>query len=359
MNILQINTELKWSGGEGQTFSLVRGLIKRGHRITLVAQPQSIIGKRVRTLGIPVVEIWMRNHLDINAIFKLHRLMKHKHFDIIHLHTSRAHALGAIAARFLKTKVVVTRRMDFPVKKNFLNKLLYQRWTDEIIVISRKIEKILIDMGIDPNKIVYIPSGVDLKRFTPEIRGEKIRNEFNIDSFLIGTVAALVERKGLSYFIEAARDVSKKSPTTRFIIVGDGSLKEKLKRYSEKLGMEERIIFAGFREDIPELIASLDVFVLSSLQEGLGVSILEAEACGKPVVASNVGGIPDCCIDGITGFLIPPRDSKALTKVIITLLQDKEKRTKMGKAGRRLVEKKFSMESMIRENEKIYFEIMK
>jgi glycosyltransferase involved in cell wall biosynthesis len=171
---------------------------------------------------------------------------------------------------------------------------------------------------------------------------------------LVGNVAALVPHKGQRHLIEAAIPVMKQVPDARFIIAGEGELRPALERQIKEHHLEKHVLLAGFRPDVLSLHKAFDIFVMSSVTEGLGTSLLDAMLCSKPVVATAVGGIPEVVVDGETGFLVPPRDHEAMARAIVRLLEDEGLRKKMGDAGRARACERFSAERMVRDTLRVY-----
>jgi glycosyltransferase involved in cell wall biosynthesis len=221
----------------------------------------------------------------------------------------------------------------------------------------------LLAMKVPDRKIHYIPFGIDLEKFAPQNEYKnKIREEFNIppDCFLVGAVGRIHPWKGHRYLVEAAEIITRNEPRIRFLIVGDAafeghrSFQIELTRLVNKLNLQDKIIFTGSRKDIPAIMNALDLFVLPSLKEPFGLVFLEAQACGKPVIATRVGGIPEAIKDGETGILVKAGDGEALAAAIIHLMSEPATRQRMGVEGRKRVEENFSVQSMVRNTEKLY-----
>ena len=353
MKIVHINTALSWSGGEAQTYHLIKGLEDRAIANTLVAQPNSALAVRAKKEGITVVEVFMRGEWDIVAVLKLKRILKRIKPDVLHLHTSHAHTLGLLAGKLAKVeKIISTRRMDFPIS-GYFSRLKYNK-VDKIVAISEIVKKILIKGGIKKERVSLIYDAVNCSTVT---RKGALRKELDVvgpNSLLLGTVAALVKRKGHKYLFEAMVKVKKQFPQLKLLVVGEGPLEQKLRKLAEKLGLENEIIFLGFRKDIPEVLSTLDIFLLVSTKEGLGVSLLEAGSYGLPIVATNVGGIPEIVKDGVTGLLVPPKDSQTLAEKIIYLLTHRNEAQKMGENAKAWVEKNFSVDKIVNSYVSLY-----
>jgi glycosyltransferase involved in cell wall biosynthesis len=350
LKILHVDPEVAWGGGEVQVSGLIQHLSLRGHANHLVCHPEGLLWKWALGTGIPAFPCRMRNEVDLRPVFSLKRLIDRHPYDVIHFHTKRAHALSAWLCWFAPQVMrVVTRRMDYPLKKNWYNRFLYNRCVDGVVAISRKIMDLLVEGGVDRRKIVLIPSGVDLNRFRPASESGVGR-----DPLTVGTVAALEKRKGHRFLLLAAAELKERNAPMRFVFSGDGPERGPLEKLVIELGLQEEVTFLGFVGDIPRFLETIDLFVLPSLYEGLGVSVLEAMASGKPVVASRVGGLPDLVEDGVTGLLVPPSDSRGLAEGLLRLASDRRVLAEMGRRGRERAERQFSMEAMAGKNEDYY-----
>jgi glycosyltransferase involved in cell wall biosynthesis len=291
----------------------------------------------------------MRGEADFWAAYRLSRAMKHHDCLLVHFHDAHAVALGAAAARRAHVPLrFITRRVDFPVKANRFSQRKYTQDVDGIIAISEGVRKVLIDSGIPSLLITVIPSGIDFSPFREVTSRDFLRREFSFapDDYLVGIVAALEDHKGHTYLIQASKILKEQAPKIKFIVVGTGSLRIELDRQVRDLGVEDIVFFLGFREDVPRILASLDLFVLSSHLEGLGTSLLDAMASRLPVVATKTGGIPEVVINLQTGLLVPPRDPEALAQSILTLYRDRALAARLASRGFELVNQKFSAEGM-------------
>lgn len=308
---------------------------------------------------------------DLTAVKKLSHMIKEENVDIVHSHQPRVDFLGAIASKITKTPMVITRHL--PISDSyigqgkikiyqFVDSLMTMRLADKICAVSKEIAVDLIDKeDVPKDKIVVVYNGIDCDKFREKLLEGVIRKEFNLNREipLVGIIARLNRQKSHQYFLEAAFEVLKKIPETKFLIVGDGPLRKDHEKLAIKLGIESKVIFTGYRTDIAQIISELDIVVLSSLAEGLPVVILEAMAMGKPVVSFKVGGVSEVIEDGNTGILAEPKDTMALAKGIVMILKDKEKADKMGRLGEETIKKTFSLETMIKKYEEIYYSLYK
>jgi len=247
--------------------------------------------------------------------------------------------------------------VDRRIRNNFLSRAKYAR-CDRLIAISEKIRCNLLDDGIDGRRVVRIYSGIDLAKFEEAAPGPDIRAEYRIPGgvSLVGTVAAMTREKGLRTFLDAAAEVIGERPDTYFVLVGSGPQDRELRGLAAKLGIEDRVVFAGHRPDAERLIASFDLFVLPSLSEGLGSSVLDAMAAGVPVAASCTGGVPEMIEDRKSGMLFEPGSSASLSRCIVRVLGDDGLRAMLVSGARERV-KAFDIEKCAAEIAQVYREV--
>jgi len=336
IRVLHIDSARTWRGGQQQVLYLAERLTDY-HNI-VVCPPQSPLTEKAKAAGIEVLPVRMRGEWDILAVHKLRRIIKENSIKIVHVHSPHAHALGLLAGKSAgNCKVVLSRRVDFPIRKNILSRLKYFN-IDRIIAISEGVKRALMADGLAEEKIDVIYSGADIVRFQ-NVKGDYLISELGLDknSWRVGNVAALAWHKDHKTLIEAARIVVNEFPKATFLITGEGPLRREIEILIKKLSLDENVKLLGFRQDIPEILSLLDLFVLSSSWEGLGTSLLDALASRLPVVATNVGGIPEIIKHGLNGILVAPEDPDALAQAIIHLLKNRDKARQMGEEGFRIV----------------------
>ena len=349
MSLFQIDAGKGWRGGQRQSLLLCRLLLQQNFSCYLVAQPRSPLALKAQEEGIPVILLRMRGEADFWAAARLALILKRRQCQLIHYHDAHAVMLGALASRMAQVPLrVLTRRVDFALNENPLSRWKYQKNIDAFIAVSTGVREVLVKGGIDPQKIYVVPDGIDFTPYEENKEKGALRRELNFTSadYVVGIVAHLADHKGHKYLIEAVRLLKEKLPQVRLIVVGEGPLKLELSRQVKDFHLEDVVFFLGFREDIPRILASLDLFVLSSHMEGLGSSLLEAMASRLPVVATQVGGIPDVVIHQETGLLVPPKNPAALAEAILEMYNHREKAQKMGQRGYEVVHEKFSAEAM-------------
>jgi glycosyltransferase involved in cell wall biosynthesis len=332
MRVLHVDPERGWGGGEVQVLLLARALARRGVASTLAADPRGALTRAAAAAGVPVAPLAIANHLDLRAALALRRLAAG--YDVIHFHTARAHAM-APACRRAGVRLVVTRRMDYVPAGGPYARFLYNRAVDGVIAISEGVRTALVAAGVRPERVRVVPSAVDPERVTagPGAR-EAVRRAWGVapDAVAVVVLGALVRRKGHAVLLAAAARLGD-AAAVRWVFCGAGEERTALEAAAAPLG--DRVVFAGFRDDVGACLAAADVVALPSLQEGLGVAALEAMAAGRPVVASRVGGLAEAVADGETGLLVPPGDAAALATALGRLVAEPALRERLGAAGRR------------------------
>jgi glycosyltransferase involved in cell wall biosynthesis len=303
---------------------------------------------------------------DVAAFFNIFSILKKGKFDIVHTHTAKAGALGRVAAKMAGVRKVIysLHGHDFYGYFGYLGsraviwaEKIASLFCDKVHALTELEKKDLILFNICPeSKIEVIYSGVDLDLLKPS---QQILDNFKQGpskdkTYQVGMVGRLEPVKGPQYFIDAAEIVLKQKSNVKFMVVGDGVLKDALQKRVRDSGLAEKIIFTGWREDVNSILFTLDILVLPSLNEAVGRSALEAQGLGVPVVAANVGGLPEVVKDGVTGFLVEPKDPAALADAILKLLNDDNKRSQLGQAARGWVDGKFSDRVMVEKFEELY-----
>jgi len=309
---------------------------------------------------------------DIMAFIQLYHFIKKRRFDIVHTHTSKAGILGRFAARCAGVPVVIHTPHGH-VFYGYFSKALTTvfiwverttaRITDKIITLTDRGKEEHLEFKIGPtDKFVRIYSGIDL---SPKLKSSDLKHqlkkqwEINGGNFIFGCVGRLDPIKGTTYLIDAMAQVVKKHPKTRLLLVGDGSQKEKLQEQCRALGLLDLVKFTGFQKDPASFIEIMDVFVLASLNEGMGRVILEAMVYGKPIIATKVGGVPELVHEGKNGLLVPPQNADALSAAMIKLVEHQELREEMSKQSKTIVGAQFDLDKMVKDIEGLYNQLLK
>jgi glycosyltransferase involved in cell wall biosynthesis len=355
LKILHVDPEKSWGGGEAQVLGLLSYLSEKGHTNHLLTHPHGKLYERCEKINVRALPLVVRNDIDVTSIPAVRRLIRRERYDVVHFHTKRAHALSLWLPRGpTRPKYVVTRRMDYPEGRNWYQQCLYNRRVDAVIAISQTIADGLIAAGVERKNIRVIHSGIDPSRFDFAAGSHRERPDVPV----IGTAAVLEERKGHRHLLAAARLLKDQGHRFKLALAGDGSLRSRLETMIQSLDLSEEATLVGFVSDMPKFLAELDIFVLPSLNEGLGVAALEAMAAGKPVVASRVGGLAEVVVDSQSGFLVPPAEPESLAGAIAKLLTDEGLRREFGRGGAARVRRCFALERMAMKNEDCYYELV-
>ncbi len=339
--------------------SLVKGLKIRGLEVVALCNFGEGDMEDLRETGIDLIPFPLEGELnpakDLAAIAKVVDIIRNKDIDVVHCHGFKAGFIGRIAGWITGRPCLYTVHNFLPssagrIKKNVaigLEKILAKK-THAIITVSRALQSYERKMlNIPENKIKVIYNGIDL----PKLQEKQldIRKEWGISSndILVGTVARLIPSKGIDFLIRAVPKVLEKHSNVKFMIVGDGPEDGKLKKLAKEINCENYIIFTGYIEYVWYCYRAFDIFVLPSLSEGLGIAVLEAMVSGKPVIASNTGGIPEIIEHGVNGYLVEPGDSWQIAEAILKLLSSPEERKRYGEAGYQTVVEKFDNNIMV------------
>jgi glycosyltransferase involved in cell wall biosynthesis len=354
---LHIDTARTWRGGQNQVLLTVLGLRALGHRSMLVAHAAGELRQRAQE-GLELIPLAPKTEMDLNAAWRLSRLIKQLNPDVLHAHDPHGVAMAALAlsmsTQLAKPPLVAARRVDFHMKNNALSRWKY-RQVDCFICASDAIRRMVVADGVPPARAVTVYEGIDLGH-VDAAPPANLHAELWLphQAPIVGNVAALVPHKGQRHLIEAAAMVVTKVPDARFVIAGEGELRPALERQIKDHRLEKHVFLTGFRPDILSIHKGFDIFVMSSVTEGLGTSLLDAMACGKPIVATTAGGMPEVVVDGRTGLLVPPRDHEAMADAIVRLLRDASTREEMAAAGLARVRARFSAERMVQDTLEVY-----
>jgi L-malate glycosyltransferase len=355
---LHVDTARTWRGGQNQVLLTVNGLRAIGQRATLVAHPDGELRRRVAE-GLDLIPLAPRTEMDLSAAWKFSRLIKRLNPDVIHAHDPHGVAMASFALSLGGSTasgpaLIASRRVDFHLKGNSLSRWKH-RQVDCFIAASEAIRQILLHDGVEADRAVTVHEGIDVEHVVAA-DPVNVHETFWLphQAPVVGNVAALVPHKGQRYLIEAAHLVVQEIPDARFVILGEGELREQLERQVHDHHLEKHVLLPGFRTDVLGCIKGFDLFVMSSVTEGLGTSLLDAMACSRPIVATTAGGIPEIVEDGINGLLVPPRDARALADAIIRALRDTSLRQRFGTAGLARVKARFTVERMVEQTAAVY-----
>ncbi len=348
-----------------QTLKTAHRLSLRGHDITLLCRPGTTLAKEAEALQINTEQLFSKDiHLPA-TIRQIIRLLKEQHFEVIHTHLS--HDLWSLvpALRWSgnNTRLFMTKRMASSIqKKDIFHRFLYQR-LDKVLTISDFINKNIVDTcPVPAEKVFTLYNGLQLEKYAPEDQSrEEMRAKLNIapEKTVIGFVGRFTPKKGLNEFLTAAAQIAQSNSDVCFLVVGGTSHGEEayaaeVQQKIERLNLQDFLVLPGFQKDVAPYMAAMDLLAFPSHKESFGNILVEAMAMKLPVVASNSGAVPEIVQDGISGFLVPPKDASALKTGLEKLLKRRDSWGEMGAAGRKIAEEKFNYEGHIQALEAHY-----
>ena len=358
--ILHLIESSELGGAEKMLVSLVERLDKSQYKSIICLHEDGWLNVQLQKMGFETATIPQNRSFDVRWLLTILSLIKKRKIILIHAHEFAMNVYGSMASAMTGIPIITTVHGKNYYWEKWRRRLAYRFASKQstMVAVSEDIKKFLNEkVGIKNGRIITIYNGINTDAYYPdnELRG-RIRKEFGINSMqpVIGTVGSLSPVKGHTYLLKAAAIVTKTFPDAVFLVAGGGELLGQLQIEASQLGIEKKLIFLGPREDIRALLQDVDIFILPSLSEGLPLSVLEAMACAKPVVATNVGGIPEVIMDGQTGFSVPPRNPEALAEKILLLLKNKSFAEKFGRAGNERVRKEFTFENTWIKYQKLY-----
>ena len=357
MNILFIANHLNTGGISSYLFTLASGLKEKGHNIYL-ASDSGELSDKFMAAGIQLISIPLKTKKEISpkiilSFLRLRKIVRLKNINLIHSHSRTTQVLGNLLSRAQVIPHIFTCHGFFKPK---LSRRLFPCWGEHIIAISQEVNAHLInDFKLDKQKITVIHNGIDIKNFGDFSKRDQLRKNLGIsDSLVIGTIGRLSSVKGQIYLIRAMPEVIKVFPQARLLIVGVGKIKDALISETEDLGIRGNVLFIPKTDDTNALLCAMDIFLMPSLQEGLGLALMEAMAQGLAVVGSAVGGIKTLIVDQVNGLLIPPADVQGITAAIIKLAKDSQLRRNLGVNARKLITESFTKRQMVDKTEAVY-----
>lgn len=361
MKVLHVESGRHLYGGALQVVFLLQGLAQRAGDDHVLACPQgSAIAAAARPHARRVHELSLGGDADLGTLGRLRRLIRAERPDLVHLHSRRGSDLwGGLAARLEGVPAVLSRRVDNPEPRAWaaLKYRLYRR----VIAISEGIRTVLLDEGVAPQRVVCVHSAVDTARYRPGCADPGwLRREFGVPEgdTVLAMVAQFIPRKGHRVLLDALPAVWAAQPRTSVLLFGQGPEQAGIAAEVARRGWPDRVKLPGFRDDLDRVLPCVDLVVHPAAMEGLGVSLLQAAACGVPIVATRAGGIPEVVIDGRNGALVAPGDAAALGTAIVALLEAPALRRRYGEAGRALALERFSVDAMVAGNRAVYESVL-
>jgi glycosyltransferase involved in cell wall biosynthesis len=350
--VLHTESSTGYGGQEIRILAECTWLQAHGWGVLIAAQPGSRLLAEAAGAGVPAVGIAMRHALHPVALLGLRRLMVDRGVGIVHTHSSVDSWLATLAARSLHLPVVRSRHVAIAVGRRAA---WVYHLADRVVTSGEAVRAILLAAGVPPDRVVSIPPGVDVERFHPAVGGDAVRRELGLTGPVVGLVADLRRSKGHAVFLEAVRDVLSVLPDLRVLIVGDGVGRDRVRRLVADLGLADAVTMTGFRRDVPEVMAALDLLVLPSIKsEATSQVLLQALAVGTPVVATTVGGSPEIVRDGETGWLVPPADAGALARAIREALERPAEARRRAAVGQQEVRDRFALPAAMERTTAVY-----
>lgn len=361
MNILQVTTGALMGGGERHILSLLEGFKDRTVNMFLAVFAEGRLSAAARELGVEVFVIPKRYRGDVRPLLDLIRLIKTKQIDIVHTHLISGNFYGRLAGKVARTKGIVSTlhhldkealgQFSLPFMQDLLFRLdiLMAFLSDRIIAPSLELKRLLLKHRVREDKIVHIPNAINLDNLQLPKEGTSISRErigLPMNGKLVGMVGRMVPVKNFGLFLRAAKRVTDSGIKAKFVLVGDGPLRSELQKEVADLKLEEHVVFTGFREDVLQVVSTLDVFVLCSNSETFPLALIEAMALKKPVIATDVGGIPEIIDHMVNGWLCPSGDEVSLANSITHLLTHEEKARELGNRAYQKVVTNFALTGM-------------
>lgn len=356
IKVLHIDIEKGWRGGQNQALYLFENELQKGIQSHFICSVNTDFHNILKQKNLPHNAINYKNEIDIFNAIKIAKIAKKNDFNIINCHSSHSLSLGLLSKFFyLKPRIIGVRRVDFKIKNNIFSKWKYNSNKLEVLVcVSNAIKNIMQNVVKNNNKLFVIHDGIDTHKYV-SMQSSNLRQEYNLnDNIIVGTIAAFVGHKDYPTLLKTIKIISDTRNDIRFIALGDGPLFNDMKRLAENLNISEKIIFTGFTNKVGEFLNLFDIFILTSNEEGLGSTLLDAMSVGLPVVGTKAGGIPEIIKDRTNGILCDIQDSVSLAKAVVELADNVELRNLYGSNSKKIVQN-FSIENT---SEK-YFDLYK
>ncbi len=361
-HVAHVIGSLQTGGAERQLVNYLLAADRIDFRHTVIClEERGELAATVEAVGIPVVHVPVRWRYAAACLRRLVRWLKVEGVDVLHAHMHDSALWGRTAGRLAGVPVLMTTEHGKELWKGPLRVAVdhhLSRWTARHIAVSSDGMEIRMRRErIEPRKLILIPNGVPVPAAAGDDAGRRrVRSEFGIalDAPLLGSVGRIVEAKGYQHLLSAIGLLRVDHPGLRWLAVGDGVLRAELAALAGAADLGDAVIWAGRRTDVSELLAAMDIWVMSSIREGLPVALLEAMAAGRPIVATRVGGIPDAVRDGVDGLLVPPADPAALAAAVAALLGDPARAAGLAAAAHRRAAAEYSIGSVARRIEDVY-----
>jgi glycosyltransferase involved in cell wall biosynthesis len=347
VSLFLLDADREWRASQSQVLYVARELVRKGLAAHLVVEPGSELFRRASAEGLPVLPLHMHGRMAWLVRRGLVREMRARGCRLLHAHDTFGAVLGLAAAA---TAMVPLRILSRDADTSPLEGRLPLASVDAFIAETGAVKSILVRGGVPDAAVEVIPQGVDFARFTGEPRGDLVRRELGLapEDFLVGAVLPLEDERGQQALLEAAAIVGAEAPKIKIVVLGEGTLRLDAEREGGLPAMDGVRYFLGHGDEIPRVLASLDMFVVFSHLDGLGGRLVEAMASGLPVAAVDVGAARDLILHRESGLLVPPRNAKSLADAILKICFDRNLAARLAAKGREAVLEKYSVEAMAR-----------
>jgi glycosyltransferase involved in cell wall biosynthesis len=348
VKILYVDLETEWRGGQSQALEALTGLRRRGHDARLLAVAGGALAQRARDAGVPVTEV-SEGRKRWRAASALRRILRDAPPDVVHANESHALTAAWLARAHRRTTLVAGRRLAYSIQRNPISRARYLA-AHRIFAISDFVAQSVIASGIPPDRVVIVREGIEIPAPVTAEQRHAARRKWNLSEgdIALGCVGVLMPEKGQEFLICALPAICEAAPRARLLLAGAGPLREHLAELAEKLGVRDRVAFAGFVDHIEDVYAALDIFVFPSLAEPSGTSLLAAMAWGLPVIAVARGGVPEYVVDGANGVLIPAPAPPTIAAAAKRLIADSGLRDRLGARARSDMAERYATDVMVK-----------
>lgn len=356
LHIVHTEASLGWGGQEIRILSEAEGMLRRGHRVTLLAPQEARIFREAAQHGVPAIALPI-GRKNLRGLLALRHWLRQHPCDVINTHSSTDSWLAALATRLMPKAppIVRTRHISALIPTNAASRWLYQSATAHIATTGERLRQQLIEHNhFAPDSMTSVPTGIDISRYAPGDRADaRMQLGLPPDVPIVGIVATLRSWKGHAYLLQAFAKLE--DTNALLLIVGDGPQRENLRQEIARLGLSDRVLMPGNQRDVVPWLRAMDLFVLPSYaNEGVPQALMQAMACGLPVISTPIGSITEAVSDGRTGRIVPARDAAQLGQAIEGLLHDADQRRRIGEAARQAAEEKFGLDVMLDKMEAIF-----
>lgn len=359
MRILHTEWSDGWGGQERRILAEMCGMAARGHWVALATRPQARLVEKARQAGLPVFTFPFRGKLDPVTLVGLMRLIGRERVDIVNTHSGLDSWVGGLAARLAGARLLRTRHLNYPLHRSWHNFIHYL--PQRIIACGEVMRRDLIERdGFPPQQLASIPTGIDFQTFRPRHSRQETRAALGLaeESWVILMVGVIRQVKRHEIALEALAALGGRVPNLVLLLAGDGPREENVRRYAEELGVADRVRFLGHRDDVPDLLAAADCFILTSRSEGVPQAVTQALGSGLPVVATAVGGVPELVQDGVTGLLVPAENPAAVADALARVATEPGLAARLAAGGQAHAQVHFSLQAMIDATEALCAQVL-